>query len=95
MKEGFKNRCMLFFTMALVAVIVVGGSLFALPTYNRRRTLLQRDMELRAQIEAKQRQIAKLSENQRRFRSDPDFVESIARQNRRVFPGELVFILED
>jgi cell division protein FtsB len=52
-------------------------------------------MELRAQIEAKQRQIAKLSENQRRFRSDPDFVESIARQNRRVFPGELVFIFED
>jgi hypothetical protein len=33
-----------------------------------------------------------LVENQRRFRTDADFVESIARQNRRVFPGELVFV---
>ena len=30
-----------------------------------------------------------------RFRTDSEFVENIARQNRRVFPGELVFKFED
>ena len=46
-------------------------------------------------IEQKRRDIAALIENQRRFRTDPDFVEHIARQNRRVFPGELVFVFKE
>ena len=46
-------------------------------------------------IEEKKREIAKLIENQNRFRSDRDFVEQIARRNGRVFPGELVFVFED
>ena len=33
-------------------------------------------------------------ENQRRFKTDADFVERIARQNHRVFPGDLVFIFD-
>ena len=40
-------------------------------------------------------EIAKLLDNQRRFRTDPDFVEHIARQNHRVFPGELVFMFNE
>lgn len=95
MKEGLRNRFMICFTVAMISIIVIGGLFVAFPTYNRGRNLRMRELELREQIEAKKREIAKLSENQRRFRSDPDFVESIARQNRRVFPGELVFIFED
>ena len=48
-----------------------------------------------AQIDAKRREIAKLTEYKNRFRSDPDFVEAIARQNHKVFPGELIFIFND
>ena len=50
---------------------------------------------IEAELEEKKKEIARLVENQRRFRTDPDFVEAIARRNRRVFPGELVFIFED
>ena len=41
-----------------------------------------------------QQEIAQLRDYQRRFRTDKDFVETIARQNHRVFPGELVFLFE-
>lgn len=51
--------------------------------------------ELEIRIANKQREIAHLRENQRRFRNDPDFIEKIARQNHRVFPGELVFVFDD
>lgn len=95
MKEGIRNRFMFFFTLTMMILIVVGGMFFILPTYNRGKNLRMKEMELRERIEEKKREIARLSENQRRFRSDPDFVESIARHNRRVFPGELVFIFED
>ena len=95
MKEDFRKTLMLWFTViAVVSVIGVGGFTLV-PQCERRSFFRKKEAELRAQIEAKKREIAKLSENQRRFREDSDFVESIARQNRRVFPGELVFIFED
>ena len=50
--------------------------------------------EMSALIEAKKQEIAALVENQRRFRTDRDFVESIARKKDRVLPGELVFIFK-
>ena len=50
--------------------------------------------ELQERIDRKKREIAELVENQRRFKTDADFVEKIARQNHRVLPGELVFIFE-
>jgi cell division protein FtsB len=62
------------------------------PTYRRGQALKAQNAELQSRIDGKKREIAQLEENQRRFRTDADFVESIARQNRRVFPGELVFV---
>ena len=86
---------MQWFTVAMVAVIVVGGLVMVYPTYRRGQALTAQDSELQAKIDGKKREIAQLVENQRRFRTDADFVESIARQNRRVFPGELVFVFDD
>ena len=80
--------------MLIVLVILIGGLFTAWPAYLRGRTLRRQDAELLRQIEAKKREIAVLRENQQRFRTDSDFVETIARQNRRVFPGELVFVFE-
>ena len=95
MKEGFGEKFMRVVTAAILLVIVIGGLAVAYPTYRRGQSLRRQEVELKELIELKKREIAKLEENQRRFRSDPDFVEAIARQNRRVFPGELVFIFED
>lgn len=82
------------FTVLIVLVVLVGGLASAWPAYQRGRSLKVRDAELAAEIEAKKREIARLKEYQQRFKSDSEFVETIARQNRRVFPGELVFIFE-
>lgn len=95
MDESFNNRFLRIFTYSLIVLIIVGGALLALPGYRRCQSLKRQEAELKAQIEQKKREIAALAEKQNRFRSDPDFVEAIARQNRRVFPGELVFVFED
>ena len=95
MTDGFKEKVAKIFTVVLLGVICVGGAVSVWPAYLRGRSLKQQDAELTRRIEEKKREIAKLIENQKRFRTDKDFVEQIARKNGRVFPGELVFIFED
>lgn len=95
MNESFRERFLHVVTMILLALIIVGGAALAYPTYRRGQTLKTQEAALRLEIEEKKKEIAQLVDNQRRFRTDPEFIESIARRNRRVFPGELVFIFED
>ena len=95
MRDGTKERIFHYFTLVILAVIVIGGLSVAYPQWRQRESLKRQDAELRRQIEAKNREISQRKKNQRRFQTDPDFVEAIARKNRRVFPGELVFIFED
>lgn len=95
MAESLRDRFAKWFTLALVAAVFAGGLLFAMPTYRRGQSLRRQDAALAEKIEAKRREIDRLVENQRRFRTDPEFVEHIARQNRRVFPGELLFLFNE
>jgi len=95
MKSGLPDVFIKWFSWVLLVVIVVGGVMMVYPTYMRCQSLKNQESELKAKIEAKKAEIARLADYQQRFRSDPDFVEMIARQNRRVYPGELVFIFED
>ena len=94
MKEEFKERVLHALTACVLLLIVVGGLVMMYPNYRRAESLKRQNAELQEQIDRKKREIATLLENQRRFRTDPDFVEMIARQNHRVFPGELVFTFE-
>ena len=93
--EGFKAKALNYFTVTVVALVVIGGFAIAYEPWQRGKKLRLEEKELNARIEAKKAEIARLKDYQRRFREDPDFIEKIARQNRRVFPGELVFIFED
>ncbi len=95
MNDSFKERFAGLLTIVIVAIIVIAGVISAWPSILRWQGLKRQNTELTFRIDEKRREIAKLIENQRRFRTDPDFVETIARQNNRVFPGELVFIFED
>lgn len=95
MSQGWKDKFVKYFALALVAAVFVGGLLVAWPTFTRGQSLRRQDADLALRIERKRAEIAKFVDNQYRFRSDPDFVEHIARQNRRVFPGELVFIFDE
>jgi cell division protein FtsB len=95
MNDSFKERFAGLLTIVIVGIIVVAGVISAWPSVLCWQGLKRQNAELTFKIDEKKREIAKLIENQRRFRTDPDFVETIARQNNRVFPGELVFIFED
>ena len=95
MQEGIIDKLKRIAFGSLLLLILVGGLVMAYPNYRRGEALRRQNAELQAKIDAKKKEIAKLEDNQRRFRSDPDFVEKIARQNRRVFPGELIFIFDD
>ena len=91
---NIKERAATISIVFAVVAILVGGIVSAWPGWQRRALYQKQSNELAAEIEAKKREISDISENIRRFKSDREFVESIARQNRRVFPGELVFIFD-
>lgn len=90
LREKFVNGLTVF----VMVLILVGGLVVTYPNVRRNFSLKQENAELQARIERKKAEIAKLRDNQRRFRQDADFVESIARQNNRVLPGEYVFIFD-
>ena len=94
MNEGFKDKVLRTLTGCVLLLIIVGGLVMMYPNYRRSESLKKQNAELQESIDRKKREIATLIENQRRFRTDADFVEMIARQNHRVFPGELVFVFE-
>ena len=95
MTDGLKEKVAKIVTISLLAIIVLIGAYTAWPTYLRGNSLKAEDARLSQQIEEKKREIARLIDFQKRFKTDPDLVERIARQNGRVYPGELVFIFED
>ena len=94
MKEEFKERVLRTLTACVLLLIVIGGLVMMYPNYRRSEALKRQNAELQERIDSKKREIATLIENQRRFRTDADFVEMIARKDHRVFPGELVFVFE-
>ena len=75
--------------------IVVAGALSAYPKYRHAQDLCAERDRILQRIEEKQREIAELRNQQRRFNTDREFIETLARRNRRVFPGELVFIFDN
>ena len=95
MTDGLKENVAKIVTISLLAIIGALGALSVWPTYLRGQSLKRQDAELTRRIEEKKREIARLIDFQTRFKTDPDLVERIARQNGRVYPGELVFIFED
>ena len=94
MQEGLSGKVVSVLTWALVLAIIVVGAVSLYPKWVRCQSLKRENAELQASIDRKKAEIAKLRDNQVRFRTEPDFVEAIARQKHRVFPGEYVFILE-
>jgi len=94
MNVGIKEKILRVLTGFVLILIIIGGLVMMYPDYRRSVSLKKENAALQEKIDRKRREIATLVENQRRFRTDADFVEMIARQNHRVFPGELVFIYE-
>jgi len=50
--------------------------------------------EMKRKIAYKEKEIETLKLRQQRFSTDPEFVELIARQNKRIRANELIFVVE-
>jgi Tfp pilus assembly protein PilO len=82
-------------TLLIALAIVVAGGLFILPPKLAQMNRLEKQRnELMRKIEHKSREIEGLKNKQQRFSSDPEFVEYVARQNKRVRQNELVFVFD-
>ena len=92
--ERIVDRLVQIGFVAMFIAIIVTGVVLSYPKYTQARGLEKRRAELQQRIEEKNREIAQLRENRRRFAKDKEFVESLARENRRVYPGEIVFIFD-
>ena len=79
--------------VALVLVITAGVVTIP-PKMAQMRGLEGQRNELLRRIDHKNYEIKVLKDKQQRFKADPEFVEHIARQNRRVRSGELVFVFD-
>ena len=88
-----KLRQIFYFT--LFAVVLVAGVMLSYPKYSQAQGLCRKRDQVLRRIDEKRREIAAIRDKQRRFKTDREFVESLARENRRVFPNELVFVFED
>lgn len=82
------------FVAGFVAIAVT-GVVIILPKYRQARDLTTEKNRILKRIEEKRAEIQEIKSKQGRFNTDREFVEALARQNRRVFPGELVFVFDD
>lgn len=95
MREETKEKLYSGIVLALVLAALTTGLVQVAPVF-RRYCELKRQVRDREERKAEtERRIAEIGEKRRRFATDREFVESIARQNRRVYPGEIVFVFED
>ena len=78
----------------VLGIIIVAGFSMLIPRYQNYRLLSGKRAELEQSNLAQQRKLAETQRMQRRFKEDPEFVEHIARRNRRVRPGEITFIFD-
>ncbi len=91
----FLTRIFQFLFFVLFATILGTGFAICYPRYRHMVGLNADKARIHVQIEAKKAEIADLRDRQRRFNTDREFVESLARANRYLYPGELVFEFND
>ena len=76
------------------AIVIAGGLLILPPKLQNMRNLETQRNEMKRKIAYKEKEIETLKLRQQRFSTDPEFVELIARQNKRIRANELIFIVE-
>ena len=78
-----------------IVAVFVGAFIVVRPKILQAEDLAAERDRIRRRIDEKRAAIQEIKDKQNRFNTDREFVESLARQNRRVFPGELVFVFDD
>jgi cell division protein FtsB len=76
---------------ALLALAAIGAAVLFLPRYHRHRMLQAEKSLLQKENLRQEALVRELRENQRRFETDPDFVERMARERGMVKADEKTF----
>ncbi|MGN0846000.1 MAG: septum formation initiator family protein [Kiritimatiellia bacterium] len=84
----------IFFLLGFICVLVT-GFVMSYPKYSKVCGLMEERARINRRISEKAREIDAIKAKQRRFNTDREFVETLARRDRLIFPGELVFIFDD
>ena len=80
------------FYVGLLA-IGVGAYYFLMPQYRQMTKLTEQRDEMFRKIDYKKNAIEDLKVKQKRFDNDPEFVELIARQHKRIHKNEFLFVV--
>ncbi len=77
--------------MVVVALTTVCAVRFNGPQYRAYKESMAHRARLLAENNEKNMELADLRRDQERFQSDEEFVIKVARANRKLFPGEILF----
>jgi len=86
------NKIFQICSYVILFAIFVGGIWFCSKPWRKAQDLTAEHDRIMRKISARQAEIDAMRENQRRFNTDREFVEMLARKNHRLFPGEVVFV---
>jgi len=75
-------------------IVIVAGLFILPPKIQTMRCLETQRNEIKRKIAYKEKEIESLKLRQQRFSMDPEFVELIARQNKRIRANEIIFVPE-
>ena len=76
---------------AVVVLTAVCAVRFNGPQFRAYKESMAQRARLQAENDAKNIELANLRRDQERFVNDEEFVIRIARENRKLFPGEILF----
>jgi hypothetical protein len=79
----------------VLGIILVTGFIVLVPRFQNYRKLSGKRSEWERINRALQQDLSHTQRMQRRFVDDPEFVERVARENKRVRPGEITFIFAE
>lgn len=79
---------------AAFAIVIAGGLFILPPKIQTMKSLEAQRNEIKRKIAYKEKEIETFKLRQQRFSTDPEFVELIARQNKRIRANELIFVTE-
>ncbi len=76
------------------ALILLAGISYGAPKFAKLANLKSRHQALEGTLDQRTLAVRELKHNQDRMKNDPDFVEQILHENRRIRPNEILYIFE-
>ena len=91
MTGSIGSRIITIVAVAILLVMAVCAFRFNEPQYKAYREAMDHRARLQSENAARNEELSELRRDQERFVTDEEFVIRIARENRKLFPGEILF----